>query len=75
MKITGYSVRDIRFPTAKEKDGSDALNLGNYSATYVTLETDGGLKSYGPHLYQRRRQRGLRAGGQSLPGTGHGPDP
>jgi L-fuconate dehydratase len=47
MKIIGYSVRDIRFPTAKEKDGSDALNLGNYSATYVTLETDGGLRSYG----------------------------
>jgi L-fuconate dehydratase len=47
MKITGSSVRDIRFPTAKEKDGSDALNLGNYSATYVTLETDGGLKGYG----------------------------
>jgi L-fuconate dehydratase len=47
MKITNFSVRDIRFPTAKEKDGSDALNLGNYSATYVTLETDGGLKGYG----------------------------
>ncbi|HEX8151892.1 MAG TPA: fuconate dehydratase, partial [Thermoanaerobaculia bacterium] len=28
-------------------DGSDALNLGDYSATYVTVETDGGLTGDG----------------------------
>ena len=43
MKITNVVVRDIRFPTSLQQDGSDALNLGDYSATYVVLETDGGL--------------------------------
>ena len=41
-KITEVRVRDIRFPTSLELDGSDALNLGDYSATYVTLVTDHG---------------------------------
>src|SRR5579862_4455277 len=41
--ITDLTVRDIRFPTAAAKDGSDALNAGDYSATYVTLQTDQGL--------------------------------
>jgi L-fuconate dehydratase len=41
MKITSLQARDIRFPTSRERDGSDALNRGDYSATYVTLETDG----------------------------------
>jgi len=40
MKITGLAVRDVRFPTARERDGSDALNQGDYSATYVVLRTD-----------------------------------
>jgi len=47
MKITGLRARDIRFPTSREMDGSDALNLGDYSATYVTLETDGLLAGHG----------------------------
>ncbi|MGA7668849.1 MAG: L-fuconate dehydratase [Nitrolancea sp.] len=39
--ITGLSVRDIRFPTSRQLDGSDAMNPDpDYSATYVTLETD-----------------------------------
>jgi L-fuconate dehydratase len=39
--ITGLTVRDIRFPTSRELDGSDAMNPDpDYSATYVTLETD-----------------------------------
>jgi L-fuconate dehydratase len=46
-KITGLRARDIRFPTSREMDGSDALNLGDYSATYVTLETDGTLVGHG----------------------------
>jgi L-fuconate dehydratase len=45
--ITGLRARDIRFPTSREKDGSDALNLGDYSATYVTLETDGSHPGHG----------------------------
>ncbi len=39
--ITGLTVRDIRFPTSRLLDGSDAMNPDpDYSATYVTLETD-----------------------------------
>ncbi len=47
MKITDVRVRDIRFPTSLALDGSDALNLGDYSATYVTLVTDSGLEGDG----------------------------
>jgi L-fuconate dehydratase len=47
VKITNVRVRDIRFPTSLDMDGSDALNLGDYSATYVTVETDGGLTGDG----------------------------
>lgn len=47
MKITNVRVQDIRFPTSRQLDGSDALNLGDYSATYVTLETGGDLQGHG----------------------------
>ena len=40
-RITGISVHDVRFPTAAAGDGSDAINRGDYSATYVELHTDG----------------------------------
>jgi L-fuconate dehydratase len=43
ITINRLTVRDIRFPTAREGDGSDALNAGDYSATYVTLHTDGAV--------------------------------
>ncbi|HYU25282.1 MAG TPA: fuconate dehydratase, partial [Thermoanaerobaculia bacterium] len=46
-KITDVRVRDIRFPTSRDMDGSDALNLGDYSATYVTLVTDTGFEGNG----------------------------
>ncbi|PCJ61309.1 MAG: fuconate dehydratase [Planctomycetota bacterium] len=40
-KITEIEVRDIRFPTSKELDGSDAMNKApDYSAAYVILKTD-----------------------------------
>jgi L-fuconate dehydratase len=39
--ITSISVHDVRFPTAAAGDGSDAINRGDYSATYVELHTDG----------------------------------
>jgi L-fuconate dehydratase len=39
--ITNVLVRDIRFPTSRNQDGSDAMNgSGDHSATYVTLQTD-----------------------------------
>jgi L-fuconate dehydratase len=41
-KITEVRVRDVRFPTSRQLDGSDALNVGDYSATYVTIVTDSG---------------------------------
>src|SRR2546423_13504122 len=50
VKITNVIVRDIRFPTSRTLDGSDAVNVDpDYSATYITLETDdpGGLRGYG----------------------------
>ncbi len=47
MKITALRARDVRFPTSREMDGSDALNVGDYSAVYVTLETDGSNAGYG----------------------------
>ena len=41
MKITSLDVRDIRFPTSLELDGSDAMHASpDYSCAYVTLETD-----------------------------------
>src|SRR6185436_16579870 len=47
MKITNVVVRDIRFPTSLQQDGSDALNQGDYSATYVVLETGDGIEGHG----------------------------
>ena len=40
-RIVSVSVHDVRFPTAAAGDGSDAINRGDYSATYVELHTDG----------------------------------
>jgi L-fuconate dehydratase len=40
IEITDVIVRDIRFPTSRSLDGSDAMNsTSDYSATYVTLVT------------------------------------
>src|SRR6202007_2230393 len=40
-KITDLTVHDIRFPTSRTLDGSDAMNPApDYSAAYVILETD-----------------------------------
>jgi len=39
--ITHIDVRDIRYPTSRTLDGSDAMNLApDYSAAYVILHTD-----------------------------------
>ena len=40
LSIRDLTARDIRFPTSRQHDGSDAMNRGDYSATYVVLETD-----------------------------------
>jgi L-fuconate dehydratase len=41
-KIKNVKVHDVRFPTAAAGDGSDAINRGDYSATYVELATEDG---------------------------------
>ncbi len=47
-KITRIHARDIRFPTSRSLDGSDAMNEApDYSATYVTIETSGGAEGHG----------------------------
>jgi L-fuconate dehydratase len=39
--ITGVDIFDIRFPTSRDRDGSDAMNPDpDYSAAYVILRTD-----------------------------------
>jgi L-fuconate dehydratase len=41
--ITGLKVLDIRYPTSRELDGSDAMNTDpDYSAAYAIIRTDGG---------------------------------
>jgi L-fuconate dehydratase len=40
-RITHLEVRDVRFPTSLDKDGSDAMNPDpDYSAAYVIVKTD-----------------------------------
>jgi L-fuconate dehydratase len=50
LTITGVVARDIRFPTSRFLDGSDAMNRDpDYSAAYVVLQTDSpaGLEGHG----------------------------
>jgi L-fuconate dehydratase len=49
-RITGVDTYDIRFPTSRELDGSDAMNPDpDYSAAYLVLRTDepGGPEGHG----------------------------
>jgi L-fuconate dehydratase len=49
-RFTSLQARDIRFPTSRQLDGSDAMNPDpDYSAAYVTLHTDAddGLVGHG----------------------------
>jgi L-fuconate dehydratase len=50
LTITDVTARDIRFPTSRALDGSDAMNPDpDYSAAYVILKTDSpdGLEGHG----------------------------
>ncbi len=50
VKIVDVVARDIRFPTSRALDGSDAMNPDpDYSAAYVILQTDSpsGLEGHG----------------------------
>jgi L-fuconate dehydratase len=48
ITITAVRVIDLRFPTSRERIGSDAVNKDpDYSAAYCILETDSGLEGHG----------------------------
>ncbi|HEY7485529.1 MAG TPA: enolase C-terminal domain-like protein [Streptosporangiaceae bacterium] len=48
MKITSLTTHDVRFPTSRQLDGSDAMNPDpDYSAAYVVLHTDDGPEGHG----------------------------
>ncbi len=50
MTITDVAAHDIRFPTSRTLDGSDAMHTApDYSAAYVVLKTDSpdGLEGHG----------------------------
>ncbi|BAL88185.1 putative mandelate racemase [Actinoplanes missouriensis 431] len=48
MKIVSLGTHDVRFPTSRELDGSDAMNPDpDYSAAYVVLRADNGLEGHG----------------------------
>ncbi|MFG2169202.1 enolase C-terminal domain-like protein [Micromonospora chersina] len=45
--ISAIEAVDVRFPTSRELDGSDAMNPEpDYSATYVTLRTSAGAQGF-----------------------------
>ena len=47
-RIARLDVLDIRFPTSRELDGSDAMNPDpDYSSAYVVLHTDNGMEGHG----------------------------
>src|SRR6185437_13024416 len=48
MKITQIRTRDVRFPTSRRLDGSDAMDPSpDYSVAYVVLQTDSGTEGHG----------------------------
>ncbi len=48
ITITGWTTRDVRFPTSLDKTGSDAMNAaGDYSSAYCILETDSAYSGHG----------------------------
>jgi L-fuconate dehydratase len=48
MKITGLNTFDLRFPTSRTQDGTDAMHTDpDYSAAYVILKTDSALEGHG----------------------------
>jgi L-fuconate dehydratase len=48
MKILSLETLDLRFPTSRTQDGTDAMHTDpDYSAAYVILKTDGGYEGHG----------------------------
>jgi L-fuconate dehydratase len=48
MRITDLETIDLRFPTSRTQDGTDAMHTDpDYSAAYVILKTDASLEGHG----------------------------
>jgi L-fuconate dehydratase len=48
LKFSELEVLDVRFPTSRQLDGSDAMNHSpDYSLAYVILHTDSGFQGHG----------------------------
>jgi L-fuconate dehydratase len=48
MRVSSLDVHDVRFPTSRRLDGSDAMNPDpDYSSAYVVLHTDTGAEGHG----------------------------
>ncbi|MCJ1385830.1 L-galactonate dehydratase [Xylographa soralifera] len=48
LTITGFTSKDVRFPTSLDKTGSDAMNAaGDYSSAYCILTTDSEYTGHG----------------------------
>ena len=61
--VTSLETFDVRFPTSRELDGSDAMNPDpDYSAAYVVLRTDAARRARGPRLRVHHRARQRRPG-------------
>ena len=63
VRITSLEARDIRFPTSRSLDGSDAMHPSpDYSCAYVVLAHRLGRRARGPRpdLHERARHRGRR---------------
>ena len=61
--IVGLEARDVRFPTSRWLDGSDAMHTDpDYSAAYVVLRTDAddGVEGHGLTFTSGRGHRGVR---------------
>ena len=62
-RITGLRVLDVRFPTSRELDGSDAMNPDpDYSAAYVVIAHRRRRRPRGPRLRLHDRPRQRRPG-------------
>lgn len=47
-KIVGLNAYDVRFPTSRQRHGSDAVNIDpDYSAAYIVVETEQGDRGFG----------------------------
>ncbi|MEV0475706.1 hypothetical protein AB0I50_38395, partial [Streptomyces prunicolor] len=62
VRVTAVETYDIRFPTSRELDGSDAMNPDpDYSAAYVVLRTDAADGHGTGHGRVRQRRPGMAA--------------